>query len=172
MGVKKTSIYNTSELEIFLRLFKRKTIAVPKRLPTYVNSIIFLLYLSAIEHSIEIYRFEMRWNNEFQYFIASHYSTIYYFICAVKAYMDAMRGAALSDFDVAQGEMRLIDIDENDDEKLPLVFITYCYLFFKVFKTFRNIRILKLSTKFELTSLDVWFLVFSLILMYLILSVF
>jgi hypothetical protein len=42
----------------------------------------------------------------------------------VKAYMDAMRGAALSDFDVAQGEMRLIDVDDNDQEKLPLVSAT------------------------------------------------
>lgn len=40
----------------------------------------------------------------------------------VRAYMDAMRGAALSDFDVAQGEMRLIDVDETDEEKLPLVY--------------------------------------------------
>eukprot|EP00611_Tribonema_gayanum_P028766 TRINITY_DN7497_c0_g1_i2.p1 TRINITY_DN7497_c0_g1~~TRINITY_DN7497_c0_g1_i2.p1 ORF type:complete len:390 (+),score=124.67 TRINITY_DN7497_c0_g1_i2:111-1280(+) len=40
----------------------------------------------------------------------------------VKAYMDAMRGAALSDYDVAQGEMRLIDVDETDEEKLPLVY--------------------------------------------------
>ncbi|KAG5185217.1 hypothetical protein JKP88DRAFT_271995 [Tribonema minus] len=36
--------------------------------------------------------------------------------------MDAMRGAALSDYDVAQGEMRLIDVDETDEEKLPLVY--------------------------------------------------
>jgi hypothetical protein len=40
----------------------------------------------------------------------------------IKAYMDAMRGAALSDFDVAQGEMRLVDFDINETEQLPMTY--------------------------------------------------